>query len=62
MKKDFDAVKMMRDIRAKLQKEYEKHPGLRKKRLAQIRKKYDLKVKTDTPLIAAEPAVKYGKK
>jgi hypothetical protein len=38
--KDFDAVKMMRDIREKRHLEYEKNPQLREKRLAAIRKKY----------------------
>lgn len=38
--KDFDAVKMMREIRDKHHAEYEKNPDLRKKRLAEIRKKY----------------------
>ena len=45
MKKDFDSVKMMREIREKLQKEYAKDPGLRKRRLNSIRKKYGLKTK-----------------
>ncbi len=39
-KKDFDAVKMMRDIRDKRHAEYETNPGLREERLAAIRKKY----------------------
>ena len=38
--KDFDAVKMMREIRYKHHKEYKNNPDLRKKRLAEIRKKY----------------------
>ena len=38
-KKEFDAVQAMRDIRNTLHKEYSSHPELRKKRLAQIRKK-----------------------
>jgi hypothetical protein len=40
IKKDFDAVKMMRDIRQKHHEEYEKNPGLREKRLAEIQKKF----------------------
>jgi hypothetical protein len=40
MKKDFDAVQMMRDIRDKLHAEYQKNPELREKHLAAIRKKY----------------------
>jgi hypothetical protein len=43
MEKKYDAVKEMRSIREKLQKEYEKNPALRRKRLEQIRKKYRLK-------------------
>ena len=39
-KKDFDAVKMMRDIRDKHHKEYELNPELREKRLAAIHKKF----------------------
>ncbi|MEI8203522.1 MAG: hypothetical protein WCH34_10950 [Bacteroidota bacterium] len=42
MKKEFDAVKLQRDIREKLGKEYEKDPSLRSKRLAAIREKYGL--------------------
>ena len=44
-KKEFDAVKMMRDIRNKHHEEYEKNPGLREKRLAEIRKKYSNRIK-----------------
>jgi len=44
-KKDFDAVKMMRDIRDKKYKEYLSDPGLRQKRLESIRKKYAAKIK-----------------
>jgi len=42
MEKDFDAVKLMREIREKLHKEYLKNPTLRRKRLEEIRKKYKL--------------------
>jgi ABC-type microcin C transport system permease subunit YejB len=41
--KDFDAVKMMREIREKLRKKYEGNPGLREKRLKEIHAKYGLK-------------------
>jgi len=44
-KKDFDAVKMMRDIRKKHHEEYENNPELREKRLAKIRKKYSSRIK-----------------
>ena len=45
-KKDFDAVKMMRDIRDKHHAEYESNPQLREERLAAIRKKYAKKIKS----------------
>ena len=38
--KNFDAVKMMRDIMDKNHAEYEHDPDKRRKRLAEIRKKY----------------------
>jgi hypothetical protein len=43
--KDFDTVKMMRDIRAKRHAEYDKNPELREERLKAIRKKYASKIK-----------------
>ena len=43
MKKDFDSVKMMRDIRDRLYRMYEKNPELRQKNLERIRKKYGIK-------------------
>ncbi len=46
MEKDFDAVKEMRSIRDKLQKEYEKNPALRSRRLEQIHIKYQLTKRT----------------
>ncbi len=42
MKKEFDAVQLQRDIREQMNKEYEKDPKLRRKRLTAIRKKYGL--------------------
>jgi hypothetical protein len=45
MKKDFDAVQMMRDIRDKLNSEYKSDPKLREKRLAAIHKKYGMAAK-----------------
>ena len=45
-KKDFDAVKMMRDIRDKHHNEYESNPELREKRLAVIWKKYVHRIKS----------------
>ncbi len=40
MKKDFGAVKMMREIREKSSKRYWKNPDLLKKDLEAVRKKY----------------------
>ena len=44
MDKTFDAVKEMRLIREKLQKEHEKNPALRRERLKAIHRKYRIKV------------------
>lgn len=41
--KDFDAVKMMRQIRDDLSKKYKQEPDLRKERLEEIHEKYGLK-------------------
>ena len=46
MKKKFDAVKMMRDIRGKLVEKYMKNPELQSKELEEIRKKYSIKEKS----------------
>jgi len=46
--KQFDSVKMMRDIREKLRKKYADDPGLREKNLQRIRKKYGLKTSRKT--------------
>lgn len=43
-KKKFDAVAMMREIRNRLSKEYFEDPDREKKDLAQIRKKYGIKI------------------
>lgn len=44
-KKRFDAVAMMRGIRDKFSKQYLENPDKQEKDLAQIRKKYGIKVK-----------------
>lgn len=44
--KQFDAVKMMRDIREKLSEKYWKHPDILKQEMEAIRQKYNLKVAT----------------
>ena len=43
--KKYDAVKMMREIRDKLSKEYNKHPEKEEKDLMEIRRKYGIKSK-----------------
>ena len=43
-KKEFDAVKMMREIRENRRAEYETNPELREKRLEAIRKRYSNKI------------------
>ena len=48
---DFDAVKMMRDIRDKHHIEYELNPGLRDERLVEIRKKYIHRIKNSGSFI-----------
>lgn len=45
-KNDFDAVKMMREIRDKRHAEYKANPELREERLKAIRKKYSSKIKS----------------
>ena len=42
MKKEFDAVKMMREIRDNLSKKYTEDPEAEKKDLEEIRKKYGI--------------------
>ena len=46
--KDFDAVKMMRDIRDKLHDTYQKHPQQKQKDLDKIREKYKHLLKKTT--------------
>lgn len=41
--KEFDAVRMMREIREKLSEKYWKHPDILKTEMQVIREKYDLK-------------------
>ncbi len=43
----YDAVKMMREIRERLRKKYEKEPALREAELKKIHKKYGTKNKSD---------------
>ena len=42
--KDFDSVKMMREIREKLSEKYWEHPDILKKEMEAIREKYNLKL------------------
>jgi hypothetical protein len=39
---EFDAVKMMREIREKLSEKYWKHPDILKREMEAIRQKYNL--------------------
>jgi len=51
--KKFDCVKMMRDIRNKMVKRYQKSPELEMRELDEIRKKYSItkeRKKTPSPL------------
>ena len=41
--KKFDAVKMMREIRDRLSREYSKNPEIEKSDLKEIRRKYGIK-------------------
>jgi hypothetical protein len=50
-KKEFDSVKLMRDIRDKLTKRYLENPELESKDLEKVRKKYHLRNKEKTQLI-----------
>ena len=45
-KKEFDAVKMMREIREKLSEKYWKQPDILKKEMAAIREKYHINIAT----------------
>lgn len=56
MKKKFNAVKSMREIREKLNKEYSKDPGLRKERLEKIQREYGItnQKKTDLQKVSEE--------
>ncbi len=45
-KNNFDAVKLMREIRDKLSSEYIRHPDKEEKDLSKIRKKYNIKNKS----------------
>jgi len=44
-KKEFDAVKIMRDIRDQLSAKYQKDPEIEERELEEIRKKYGIKSK-----------------
>lgn len=48
--KNFDAVKMMREIREKLNEKHWKHPDILKKEMQAIREKYNLKIADLTQL------------
>jgi hypothetical protein len=48
--KNFDAVKMMREIREQLSEKYWKQPELLKQEMQKIREKYQLKITELTPV------------
>lgn len=62
MKKTFDCVKMMRNIRAKLSKRYAEHPELLDKDMAEIHRKYGFPEpeRKEPPLVVAEQRAQYG--
>jgi hypothetical protein len=62
MKKTFDCVKMMRDIRTKLSRRYRMHPELLERDLEEIRKKYDFPGPQRKPKaqLVAEGQAEYG--
>ncbi len=62
MKKKYDAVEEMRSIRERLQKEYQKNPGLRKKRLEQIHAKYGMNVEKERQMLVSEKRATYSHK
>jgi len=63
MKKTFDAVKMMRDIRTRLSRRYTEHPELLQRDLEEVRRKHGFPEPQAprTTHAVAEPAAPYGK-
>jgi hypothetical protein len=61
MKKTFDCVKMMRDIRTKLSRRYIKHPEVLERDLEEIRRKYGFPhpQRRPTAQMVAEEQAKY---
>ena len=64
MKKTFDCVKMMRDIRTKLSRRYTRHPELLERDLEHIRRKYGFAEpeRREKAQQVAEEEVKYVKR
>jgi hypothetical protein len=62
MKKTFDCVKTMRDIRAKFSKRYAEHPQLLEKDMAEIHRKYGFPEpeRKEQPRAVAEDRAGYG--
>ena len=62
MKKTFDCVKMMRDIRTKLSRRYIRHPELLERDLEEIRRKYGFPEPQPKPKAqrVAEMQAEYG--
>lgn len=60
MKKTFDCVKMMRDIRAELSKRYYGHPELMMKELREAREQFEKCCANRKRLAVAEKPAEYG--
>jgi len=60
MKKDFDCVKMMRQIREDLSKRYADKPDLMMKELREARKHFESRLSHRQRLAVAEGHKKYG--
>ena len=60
MKKEFDCVKMMRDIRAELSERYHGHPDLMMKELREAREQFEKRCAAKQHPAVAEGPAKYG--
>jgi hypothetical protein len=60
MKKTFDCVKMMRDIRAKLSQRYDGNPALEMRELREARERFEVCSTTPKPEAVAEVSAAYA--
>ena len=60
MKKTFDCVRMMRDIRAELSKRYYGHPELMMKEPREAREQFEKRCASRKRLVVAEKPAEYG--